>query len=155
MLLPFYFMPLAGLLVCVFLGLTGCAKSEQDTMQRKLIRLPGGEKIYAEVMMRQEEMMKGMMFRPPLGDGRGMLFVHAQPGRYTYWMHNVKVPLDIIWMDAQRRIVEISANTPPCLDANPLNCPHYGGNHEARFVLELDGGMAAKYQLAVGQVLDF
>jgi uncharacterized membrane protein (UPF0127 family) len=50
--------------------------------------------------------------------------------------------------------VEISANTPPC-QAEPSQCPSYGGHRSARFVLELAGGMAAKYGLKEGDAIDF
>ena len=65
------------------------------------------------------------------------------------------VPLDIIWMDRNRRIVEISADTPPCTSTNPDNCPSYGGKFDARYVLELNGGDAARYGLKVGDILQF
>ena len=62
-------------------------------------------------------------------------------------MYQVRIPLDIIWMDRYRAIVEIAANAPPCKTV-ASQCPHYGGNSErAQYVLELAGGMAAKYGL--------
>lgn len=108
-----------------------------------------------EVMLRPQEMMRGMMYRSSLAADRGLLFVHGRPGKYTYWMHNVRVPLDIIWMDKEHRIVEMSLHTPPCLEQDPVKCPQYGGKEDAQFVLELAGGMAEKYGLAVGQTVSF
>jgi uncharacterized membrane protein (UPF0127 family) len=58
-------------------------------------------------------------------------------------------------MDRDRRIVEISAETPPCKAAISTQCPTYGGNFETLYVLELGGGMAAKYGLRVGDTLRF
>ena len=72
------------------------------------VTLPGGQIIRAEVEMNDLDMQKGMMFRDALARGRGMLFIHQTPGLYPYWMYQMKIPLDIIWMDASRRIVEIS-----------------------------------------------
>jgi len=120
----------------------------------RLVTLPGGQQIRAEVMVRPEDMARGMMFREELPPGRGMLFVHPRPGQYSYWMYQVKVPLDIIWLDSNRRIVEISANTPPCHSA-ASECPSYGGAQESQFTLELAGGMAARYGLKVGATLTF
>jgi uncharacterized protein len=125
-----------------------------DEAMARTLTLPGGQEIKVEVMMRPDDMMKGMMFRDALPPGRGMLFIHARPGRYTYWMSNVKVPLDIIWLDKTKRIVEISADTPPCR-TEPVRCPQYGGHFEARYVLELNVGMAARYSLKLGQTLSF
>ena len=94
---------------------SGC--SNQETLNETgtmLVTLPHGEKINAEVVTHPTEMMRGMMFRDSLAPDHGMLFIHGSPGQYTYYMYQVKIPLDIIWMDRERRIVEISADTPPC-----------------------------------------
>jgi hypothetical protein len=137
-----------------FFVLTGCASEPQAGLGERLVTLPGGKKIVAEVMLRPEDQQRGMMFRDQLPPDRGMLFVHEKAGRYPYWMHNVKVPLDIVWLDGQRRVVEISTNTPGCLD-RPENCRSYGGRAVSQYVLELAGGQAAKLGIAEGVTLDF
>lgn len=139
------------------LSLTMCGSNDggSDATVRKAITLPGGQVIQAELMMRREDMMRGMMFRTSLAPDRGLFFVHGRAGKYSYWMHNVRVPLDIIWIDKEHRIVEISPDTPGCLEKDPVKCPQYGGKVDSSFVLELAGGMAAKYGLAVGQKLSF
>jgi len=58
-------------------------------------------------------------------------------------------------MDHQRRIVEISANTPPCPSKSARQCPNFGGHEKARYVLELAGGGAALYGLRTGDVVSF
>lgn len=118
------------------------------------VTLPGGQQVRAEVMSRPEDMARGMMFRDHLAPDRGMLFVHPTPGRYRYWMYQCLIPLDIVWLDAERRIVEISESTPPC-KGEAWECPYYGGNHDAQFVVELAGGMARKYGLKLGDRLSF
>lgn len=136
--------------------LAGCARKATtvDEFNTRLLILPGGQKIRVEVMIHPTDMMRGMMFRDSLAPDRGMLFVHDTPGKYPYWMYQVRIPLDIIWLDQKRRIVEISPDTPPC-EKKASECPNYGGNHEALFVLELAGGMAARYGLRVGDRLTF
>ncbi len=116
--------------------------------------LPGGQKIRVEVMTSPTDMGRGMMFRDSLAPDRGMLFIHSSPGNYKYWMYQVRIPLDIVWLDQFRRVVEISANTPPC-KTRASECPNYGGNARAQFVLELGGGMAEKYNLKPGDTIDF
>jgi uncharacterized membrane protein (UPF0127 family) len=100
-------------------------------------------------------MMRGMMFRSQLPANRGMLFVHVKANKYSYWMHNVTVPLDIIWIDTEHKIVEISPDTPPCPSKDPVQCPSFGGSAEAQFVLELAAGEAARFGLKVGDTLGF
>ncbi|HEY3743666.1 MAG TPA: DUF192 domain-containing protein [Bryobacteraceae bacterium] len=120
------------------------------------IKLPDGTVILAESMRTPQEMMRGMMFRDELKPDRGMLFSHGSPGRYPYWMYQVKIPLDIIWVGADRKIVEISANTPPCpAGLAASKCPRFGGSEDSLFVVELAGGVAAKHGLKVGDMLVF
>jgi uncharacterized membrane protein (UPF0127 family) len=147
-------MRLATIGVLVSFALAGCATEPQAGLGERVVTLPGGKKIVAEVMLRPEDQARGMMFRDELPPGRGMLFIHDTPARRSYWMHNVKIPLDIIWMDAQRRVVEISANTPACLD-RPENCRSYGGTKPSLYVLELAGGQAAKLGIVEGVTLEF
>jgi uncharacterized membrane protein (UPF0127 family) len=144
---------MAAMALCGAL-LAGCSKKEAAEAGLTVVRLPGGQEIRAEVMTAPADLMRGMMFRESLAPDRGMLFVHTQPGRYPYWMYQCLIPLDIIWMDASKRIVEISAETPPC-KAEAASCPTYGGNHDAQFVLELAGGMARKYGLQPGMAVAF
>lgn len=137
--------------------LTACGDKATSAEEFYLtpLKLPDGTTILAEHMRTPQEMMRGMMFRDELKPNRGMLFSHGAPGNYPYWMYQVKIPLDIVWLDSGRRIVEISAQTPPCDKGPASKCPHYGGNAEALFVVELAGGVAAKHRLKVGDLLIF
>jgi uncharacterized membrane protein (UPF0127 family) len=84
-----------------------------------------------------------------------MLFVHSEDAYHAYWMYQCRIPLDIIWMDHDRKIVEISANTPPCPSKSAKECPSFGGHEKAHYVLELAGGGAALYSLRVGDAVSF
>ena len=80
-----------------------------DDIHTRDVSLPGGQVIKAEVMFDATDMMRGMMFRTSVAPDHGMLFLHRAPGRYGYWMFQTLIPLDIIWMDSSKRIVEIAA----------------------------------------------
>jgi uncharacterized membrane protein (UPF0127 family) len=143
----------------MLLVLMGAACGDPDTegpgvLGTRKVTLPNGQYIRAEEEMDPVDMQKGMMFRDSLARGRGMLFIHQTPGLNPYWMYQVRIPLDIIWMDSSHRIVEISADTPPCQTKASL-CPNYGGHQTAQFVLELGGGEARRFGLSVGQALQF
>jgi uncharacterized membrane protein (UPF0127 family) len=125
-----------------------------DELNTTVVTLPGGQEIRAEVKMSPETMRYGMMFRDSLPKGHGMLFIHPKPGSYTYWMHNVRIPLDIIFLDPGRRIVGITVNAPPC-PLEPEQCPQFGGNPNTQFVLELAGGESKRLGLKPGDVLRF
>ena len=134
---------------------TGPKTVEPGDFGTREVTMPNGKKVRAETVFRVEDMAKGLMFRDSLAPDRGMLFLHDRPGNYSYFMYQTRIPLDIIWMDKDRRIVEISADTPPCPSKSASQCPHFGGKEAALFVLEIAGGMASKFGLKVGDRIDF
>jgi uncharacterized protein len=119
-----------------------------------LVMLPDGSTVHVELAKTNAEREYGLMGRTSLPEGRGMLFIHDQPGKYAYWMYHCKIGLDIIWMDQSHHIVEMSADTPPCKGlAN--TCPSYGGHETSIYVLELPVGSIKTHQLANGQLVNF
>jgi uncharacterized protein len=143
----------AGILLC-FLASCGRTATTFSDINTQEITLPGGQTIQVERMMSTADQMRGMMFRTSLAPDRGMLYVHKTPGLFPYWTFQYEIPLDMIWMDTSRQIVEIVENVPPC-KSQASQCPHYGGTKVARYHLELAGGMAAKYGLKAGEKLEF
>ena len=141
-------------LLISLLASCGSGSASFSDINTQEVTLPGGQTIHVERMIAAEDQMRGMMFRTSLAPDRGMLYVHERPGLYTYWTYQYEIPLDMIWMDTSREIVELVENVPPCHTA-ASQCPRYGGKKVARYHLELAAGMAKKYGLAVGQKLDF
>lgn len=143
-------------LLIASLALLGCGPETQTYAEfhMRKIRMPNGGKVTAEVVTSETDMMRGLMFRDSLAPDRGMLFIHDRPGKYPYWMYQVRIPLDLIWMDPNRNVVEIVANAPPC-KTQASQCPNYGGHYDSQYVLEVGGGMAAKYGVKLGSKLEF
>ena len=133
------------LAIVAALHLLSCGPSLAPGEQ--LVHLPDGTEIVAETKLTPDGQAQGMMFRSELLDDRGMLFIHPGEDKRGYWMFQCEIPLDIIWMDRNHRVVEISANTPPCREAAE-KCPSYGGNVPSTFVLELAGGVAKSERAA-------
>ncbi|MGD0002213.1 MAG: DUF192 domain-containing protein [Bryobacteraceae bacterium] len=153
---------MCGLALALALGaalaLNGCGGGSSESLKalnRREVKLPDGQIIQAETALGPEEMQRGLMFRESLAPDRGMLFVHNAEGQYPYWMYQCKISLDMIWMDRQRRIVEIAEQVPPCPPGPQEQCPNYGGHEPAMFVLELAAGEAARHGLKNGQVIEF
>ena len=136
--------------------LAGCGTNSDavDEFNTTKVTLPDGFVIRAEVMRNEVDMRRGMMFRDSVPVDRGMLFIHGSPGKHTYYMYQVKIPLDIIWLDPRNNVVEISENTPPCT-TKASECPVYGGKHDALVVLELAGGVARKHGVKPGATIQF
>jgi uncharacterized membrane protein (UPF0127 family) len=114
--------------------------------------LPDNAAIQVELATDDATRELGLMYRDQMAADHGMLFIFPKSDEYPFWMKNTLIPLDMIWIDEQRRIVHVAANVPPC-KADP--CPNYPPNAIAKYVLELGGGVAAKHGLANGQVLRF
>jgi uncharacterized membrane protein (UPF0127 family) len=86
----------------------------------------------------------GLMCRRSLAADRGMLFLFAKAGPQMFWMRNTLIPLDIIYIGENGRVVSISRNVQP-LDER--GAPSAG---PAKFVLELAAGRAAQIGLLPG-----
>ena len=116
--------------------------------------MPSGAVYRVELARTPEETSQGLMFRESLAPRTGMLFLFTEPAVRPFWMKNTMIPLDIIWLDAEGRVVYISADTPPC-KADP--CPNYDPKVPAVTVLEIAGGLAKTEKVEVGsklQILD-
>jgi uncharacterized membrane protein (UPF0127 family) len=106
-----------------------------------------GELIDLEVASTREQQSLGLMYRTQLADNRGMLFPFEFPRRAAFWMKNVPIALDMVFL-LDGRIQAIAENVPPCLE-DP--CAVYGpGSLLVDQVIELRGGRAAELGLQPG-----
>jgi uncharacterized membrane protein (UPF0127 family) len=83
------------------------------------------------------------MFRESLAKGRGMLFVFPDAQTRSFWMKDTFLPLDIAYLDAELRIVDIQAMEPESLESHPSALP-------AMFALEVPLGWFSEVGIAVG-----
>ncbi|AFZ58980.1 DUF192 domain-containing protein [Anabaena cylindrica FACHB-243] len=107
--------------------------------------LPKGTKIKLEVAETPEQQMMGLMYRPALPDDRGMLFVFPSAQPVKFWMMNVPVSLDMVFLH-NGVIKYIQTAAPPC---NSQPCPTYGPNVPIDRVIELRAGRATELGLQV------
>ena len=101
----------------------------------------------AEIADTPEKHARGLMFRRCLKDGYGMLFVFPDEEVRSFWMKNTLIPLDMIFLNGDRQVVDLFSSVPPCRSAD---CPSYTSALPARYVLEIAGGLAKKLKLQVG-----
>ena len=92
------------------------------------------------------------MGKKSLEEDKGMLFIYHEPGVRQFWMKNTLLPLDIIWLDEDQRIIHIKHNAPPC---KSKDCPSFGPNKPTKYVLEIKGGRAEKIGFKKGDELQF
>lgn len=110
----------------------------------------GGQVIQLEVAKTLDQQAMGLMFRSELAPDRGMLFPFNPPRPVTFWMKNVLINLDMVFLRSGK-VVAIASNVPPC-KTDP--CPVYGP--EAAIidqVIELRGGRAKELGIKAGDRL--
>jgi uncharacterized membrane protein (UPF0127 family) len=133
-------------------GVSTAARAQSGTTPASGPRvvLPDGFAVSVEVAADDSTRTQGLMFRDRLAEDRGMLFLFPATNEYAFWMKNTLIPLDMVWLDEQQRIVHVSHDVPPC-KADP--CPSYPPGGFARSVLELAAGTAVKHRVTDGAVL--
>ena len=138
------FRTLLWLLPAAFLSIWPLATRAADLEALEIVSKSGVQVFSVEVMRTNEERAKGLMFRRELAEGRGMLFDFAPEQNVSMWMKNTYLPLDMIFIRADGRILRIAENTTPESEAIiPSGGP-------VRGVLEVIAGTARKYGLAPG-----
>jgi uncharacterized protein len=117
------------------------------------LTLPSGKVLQVEVMVKDEDRAMGLMFRPSLPADRGMLFIFEPPPDFhTIWMKNCKFPIDIVWLDEDKKVVHVAESVPPCT-GDP--CPVYQPLRKASYVVELNAGQARREKATVGSAFSF
>ena len=126
----------------------------------KVIAITNGFKLTADLAVTDEQKAEGLAVKDHLKENEGMLFVYEQPSNQSFWMKDMKFPIDIIWLDSYGTVVHIEQNLQPCVSVSKpsvsvLNCPIYTPNREAMFVLETVAGFSQKHNVNNGTDIDF
>jgi uncharacterized membrane protein (UPF0127 family) len=118
------------------------ASAKLDTVE--ILTSRGRVKFTVELAVTKAEQQRGLMFRKSLAPDRGMLFPYNPPQRAAFWMKNTLIPLDILYIAPDGRVLSIARNAVPH-DETPLPS---GG--VVRGVLEIPGGRAAQLGILPG-----
>ncbi|MBI3185251.1 MAG: DUF192 domain-containing protein [Myxococcales bacterium] len=108
----------------------------------------GARAIEVEVAATPASRTRGLMWRKSLPEGKGMLFVFPKEEDQGFWMKNTLIPLDMIFIGRDRRIVGIVRN------AEPRSLKSRGVGKPSTYVLEVPGGFADKAGIAVGSAVE-
>ncbi len=114
------------------------------------VRFENGQTFRLEVVNTPAERAKGLMFRRynEMQDDQGMLFIFPDESPRTFWMRNTLIPLDMLFIGSDARIVGIVAN------AKPLSEEPRGVDKPSKYVIELLGGSAKKFGIAEGSKVE-
>lgn len=105
-----------------------------------------------EIVNTPEARAQGLMEREYLNPDNGMLFIFDTEDKYYFWMKNTLISLDIIWLDKNKKVMFIKHNAQPC-KADP--CETFGPNEKAKYVLEINSGLAKEVGLKEENYLEF
>ena len=109
-----------------------------------VVTAQGARRFRVRIADDPDERERGLMFVSVLPEDEGMLFDFKEPSPRAFWMKNTMIPLDIIFIGADGRIINIAENTTPySLDPIPSDGP-------ARAVLEIGGGLSAELGIRPG-----
>ena len=97
-----------------------------------------------------EARQRGLSGRQYLAPNSGMLFVFDNSDKQCMWMKDMKFNLDIVWLDADKKIVDLKENVKP--ESFPES---FCSESPALYVIELNAGTARKAGLERGQTLSF
>ena len=137
----------AGLLAVFVAALVSFASNgaQAASVQPLEIVTKSGVQVFSvEMATTEQEKETGLMYRKELADGKGMLFDFSPEQQVSMWMKNTYIPLDMIFIRADGRILRIAENT------EPLSTKIISSGGLAKGVLEVIGGTAKKYGIAPG-----
>jgi len=126
--------------------------NSNPVLKTKTLCFENGKCISVEIAEDFSSQAKGLMDRNFLAENAGMLFVFEKETITSFWMKNMKISLDIIWIDSNYAILGVEENVPPC---NAAQCEFYSPKEKVMFVLEVNAGFFEKNDLNSGQKIGF
>jgi uncharacterized membrane protein (UPF0127 family) len=122
----------------------GFAARAASVQPLEIVTKSGVHVFSVELATTEQEKETGLMYRKSLPDGHGMLFDFSPEQEVSMWMKNTYIPLDMIFIRADGRILRIAENT------EPLSTRIIPSGGLAKGVLEVVGGTAQKYGIVPG-----
>ena len=139
-----------AVLLLVFTDATAYAQLETfPKAELTIVSASGPHKFMVEVATTPGQMEQGLMFRRSLAADAGMIFDYGAPSTAAMWMKNTLIPLDMLFVDARGRVINIHER------AIPGSLDPIGAAAPARAVIELNGGTVARLGIKPGDQVIF
>jgi len=130
--------------VAALVSLAGVGAQAASVQPLEIVTKSGVQVFSVEMATTEKEKETGLMYRKELPDGKGMLFDFSPEQQISMWMKNTYIPLDMIFIRADGRILRIAENT------EPMSTKIISSGGLAKGVLEVIAGTAQKYGIAPG-----
>ena len=121
----------------------GCVEEQKAIIFTNSSRV----EVKVEIADTPEKRQVGLMFREKLEKNSGVLFVFEEEQYVNFWMKNMKIPLDIIFISENGTINEIKEDVQPCLEEP---CALYPSTFPVKYVLEVNSGFCRLNNVKVG-----
>lgn len=119
-----------------------------ELLQNKTIKI-NNIPVELEIADTPEKKIRGLSDRADLSENRGMLFIYDTSGFYGIWMKDMKFPIDIIWIDKNGRIIDITK------DVKPESFPKtFTSSGPAKYILEVNAGYSDEHNLKIGHLVE-
>ena len=116
----------------------------------------GAAEFAVEPAVTPAQRIQGLSGRQVLAPGSGMLFIFEQEGKHTFWMKEMRFPLDLVWIGARCTVVDITSKAPaPAAGQSLAELPLYTPVAPARYVLEVNAGGTEAAGIRVGDQVAF
>lgn len=107
-----------------------------------------------ETAVSDAEKRKGLMFRKNLGDKHGMIFVYEEEASRSFWMKNTLIPLDIIFLDSNKTVINIEKAYPEP-DTPDSELKVYRSESPAQYVIEVNQNFTERNGIRKGDRVEF
>ena len=116
----------------------------------------GDASFAVELAVTPQQQAQGLSGRPGLAPSTGMLFIFESEGQHSFWMKDMRFPLDIVWISAERSVVDITEDvSPPDPGQATSDLPTYRPAEPAQYVLEINAGEAESADIRIGDLVEF
>lgn len=139
----------AAFVITAFLVVVAIIIANRTNLTQRKQLVTGGSAISLAVANTGAKHERGLSGQATMAPSEGMLFEYASPGKRCMWMKDMSFSLDIVWLDAQKRITHIEKRV------SPDTYPEQFCAMESQYVIELMAGTADHARLATGQRLQF
>lgn len=151
-----------SILTCIFFSLTSCKKEVKTISHTEVSFKKEGDLIIfktisdstkidldIEIADNEYEIQTGLMYRTSMNPNQGMLFIFDDSKERFFYMKNTKIPLDLIFINEDKKIVSFQKNAKPFDESSlPSNLP-------SKYVLEINAGLVDSWNLNVGDSISF
>ena len=145
------------LLVTALVSVCGRSSDPAGSPQTEEVQIKGVV-FKLELALTPEEWAEGLMGRKDIAADGGMLFVYPDrppfPTELSFWMKNCLVPIDLLFLDPDGKVVAFHEMEPPLPGTADHELPSYRSGAPAQFAIELKGGRAAELGVTIGDVIE-